>query len=171
MKNLNTKKNQTTVKTENKGQATKTNKDKGCKLFLSLAKVDNKVSAGATLKNKNKFASDNVLNRAYALVSDVITKEGLTTSNAFQTMQAKYKAQPLDVNSKDIKRPQRVLASLCCKASGATRSTSSLQQDIKALSIPRNRKAILGAYPTMKDEVLNVVFKAIMLPSRTKEIK
>jgi hypothetical protein len=83
-------------------------------------------------------------------------------------MKDQYTKQPLDIQGKDIKRPQRVLAALCCKASGQTRSTSTFMQDIKEIGKPGHRLIIKQTFPAFDDNILDIIFKATFTPARSK---
>jgi len=135
------------------------------KLFLAL---QSHPEADRTIKNKNKFSGDKVVLRAYETVKDVIAQHKFTPDNVFAHMADTYAKTPLDCQKKDIKRPQRVLAAMCCKASGQSRSTSSFAQDLKHIGNTRNRQTILQAFPSISETVLQTIFKATFLPSRTK---
>jgi len=140
-------------------------------LHSIISKGNNSLSCNRTLKNTNKFSNDDVILRAYKVVEGVIKDNKLTCDNVFNFCVEGYKKAPLDCNKKDIKRPQRYLASLCCKATNNARSTSSFQQDIAHIGNRSNRIIMLELskkYPEIKEDTLNIIFKGTFLPSRTK---
>lgn len=138
------------------------------RMRLNLALATHNMTASRSLKNESKFGSDEVLERAYAVVSDLITGHKYTPENVYAHMSENYEKTPLDLAGKDIRRAGRYLASMCERATKRARSTSSFAQDLKQLGKLQNRPAIKMAFPAFKDEVLDTVYKATYTPSRTK---
>ena len=168
MKNKEKKENEVKEVTENNvKEEKKVVVNPRARLQYALASKE-ALQASRTVKNTAKFSNDNVPLRAYEVSKGIIEELKLTKENAFDTMKAYFARKPLDVQGKDIKKAQRFLASLCCKASGQARSTSTFQQDITELSKVQNREYIKVAFPAFDDNVLDIIFKATYTPSRTK---
>jgi hypothetical protein len=115
----------------------------------------------ATIRNFNKMSDENI-EKAYILACEVIKREKLTLDNVVQVMQEKFdkvkevQGVKVDASGKDIKNSTRLFASLLHIESNKTRSTSSLNQDLRAFFIT-SLNATLKAFPHFDKSVCHII--------------